>query len=626
MNPDMSATSVRFPFPARAEVGLAAALFAVTLALFWPAQDFGYINLDDVGYVAENSLVADGLTREGVRQAFVGVREQWWLPLLWISFMADADLFGPGPRGHHLVNVLLHAANAALLFWALFRLTGSRWRSFFVAALFAWHPTRMEAVAWITARKDVLSGLFFMLALLAYARHAARPAARGLAWVFVLMLAGLMSKAILIVLPPVLLLLDFWPLKRAQRFWGAAAWREWKPLLLEKAPLVLLAAVFMGINLFTHTTGRGEGAPTSLATRLGMIAPNYVDYLQLVAAPIRLSILYPESDVVSWPYALAALAALAAATWAIWRWRDQRPYWTVGWLWFLVALLPVVRGVRMGLAQYANRWTYLPLIGLAIALAWTAAEWSGRPRARRWIGLACGLALVLCLARTRAQLPWWHDTLTVFGRAVYLNPDLHFPRNTLGVALVEAGQVEAGAAQIREAIRLKPTKTGYVDNLGSALLKLGRAQEALAWHDEAIRLGGEQLAMALPEAARLQLESEMPDYHNNRGQALAALGRKDEARAAYEEALRLAPAHPEAHYNLGYLLYGAGRAAEALPHFQAAVAGRSGTAPMWYNLGMACAQVGRYAEADSCVAKALSIDPGLEGAAAALAKIRLLRF
>ena len=605
----MSEKSIRFPGAVRAEVWIAVLLFAVTLAAFWPAQGFDYVNFDDYLYVAENPIVAEGLRWEGVRQAFATVHEQWWLPLLWISYMADIEVFGPGPRGHHLVNVLLHAANAALLFWALFRMTGSRWRSAFVAALFAWHPTRVEAVAWIAARKDVLSGLFFMLALLAYVRHAEKPAARRMALVFLLMLAGLMSKAILIALPPILLLLDYWPLRRAKALRGREAWKEWKPLLVEKAALIGLAAVFMALNLGTHTTGRGEGAPVSIAARLGLIAPNYADYLGKFLLPVRLNVMYPENDVVSWPFALAAPLVLAAIVWALIRRREKWPQGLVGGLWFLIALFPVIRGVRLGLAQYSDRWSYLPLIGLGIALAWSAGEEAGNPKRRRAAAAVGVLLLLPCLGLSRAQLPRWQNTLALFQRAVDLAPECHFSRNSLGLALSEAGRGEEAIIQFEEAIRRCPTHGDYYSNLGAALLKLGRAEEDLAMQDEALRR-----------------EKAKAFIYNNRGRALSALGRKDEALAAYEEALRLEPAHPEAHYNLGFLLYERGFAQEALPHFQMAVQGRPGSAPMWHNLGMAYAQLGRYAEADSCVEKALSIDPGLEGAAAALAKIRLLRF
>ena len=606
----MSASSSRFPCSIRAEAWIAGALFAATLALYWPATGFGFINLDDYLYVAENPMVMGGLTGGGIRQAFSTVLEQWWLPLLWISYMADIAVFGTGPHGHHVVNVFLHAANAALLFWALFRLTGSRWRSLFVAALFAWHPTRVEAVAWISARKDVLSGLFFMLALLAYARHVERPSARRMGGVVALMLAGLMSKAILIVLPPVLLLLDVWPLRRVARPWGAGAWAEWKPLLREKALLIGLATAFMGVNLLTHTTGRGEGAPVSSLARLAMIAPNVMDYLQMLAVPIHLSIVYPESDAVSWPYAIASLLTLLGATWAMWGHREKRPYWLVGWLWFLVALLPVLRGVRLGLAQYANRWSYLPLIGLGLALAWAAAAWGEGSRRRRWVAAgACGVALALCAVRAHALLPWWRNSLTVFQRAAYVTPEFPFAQNSLGLALVEAGMVEAGAVHLRQAAQLDPRTPGYVANLGSALLKLGRAEEALALQDDAIRMKGDEAS-----------------YPNNRGLALRALGRNDEARAAFEAALKLEPTHPEANYNMGFQLYQAGLAAEALPYFLKAVHGRPGTAAMWYDLGMACAQLGRHAEAEAYVGKAMALDPRTPGAEAALARLRLLNF
>ncbi len=478
MKNNMSASSSRFPFSIRAEVWIAAALFAATLALFWPARGFNYVHLDDYPFVADNPMVAEGLTGEAVRQAFTTVREQWWLPALWISFMADVEWFGPGPHGHHLVNILLHAANAALLFWALFRLTGSRWRSLFVAALFAWHPTRVEAVAWITARKDVLSGCFFLLALLAYVRHVRKPSAGRMAAVAGLMLAGLLSKAILIVLPPVLLLVDYWPLRRAERLWGRAAWTAWRPLLAEKAPLIALSAVFMAVNLWTHTSGRGELVSVSLPERLGLIAPNYFAYLGKILVPIRLNVVYPENNLVDWPATAAATLALAGMTLVCFRQRTKHPAWLVGWLWFLVALLPVVRGVRMGLAQYADRFTYLPLIGLGLALAWGAAEGSRRPAYKRLTAGLGILLLALCFVGTHAQLPWWKDSLTLLSRAVRLAPTATTVHFGLGNALFEAGRLPEAEAHWREAVRLHPGNEKARGNWGAALALLGRAEEA----------------------------------------------------------------------------------------------------------------------------------------------------
>ena len=604
----MSNTPSRFFLGIRPQAGIVLLLFVVTAALFWPARGFDYVDWDDYPYVAENALVQGGLSWDAAQQAFVGVREQWWLPLLWISYMADVELFGPGPQGHHLTNVLLHAVNAGLLFWVLFRLTGARWKSAFVAALFAWHPTRVEAVAWIAARKDVLSGLFFLLALLAYARHAERPSARRMAWVSIWMLLGLMSKAILVVLPPLLLLLDAWPLRRAKAFWGGASWQDWKPLLVEKALPIALAAIFMGLNLWTHRTGRGAGAMVPALTRLGMMAPNIMDYLGKIAVPIRLNVFYPDCDAVSWPWSLAAWAILGGATGAALLQREKRPYVAVGWLWFLVALLPVLRGVRLGLAQYADRWTYLPLIGLAIAGIWTAAEWAAGREGRRRIVVAAGvLALAACAVRTQAQLPWWRNSLVLFQRAAYLAPESPWVQNSLGKAWLHAGQVSQGLPWLEEAVRRAPLKANYRTSFGVALQMSGDFQAALAQQDEAIRT-----------------EPGYVDAHVNRGIALLALGRATEAQAAFEAALRLEPAHGNANFELGGILFRSGRYEAARACYVAACRAGPNRAVNWYNLGLACEKLGHYAEAKAHIQMALRIDPRHAGAELTLMRLDML--
>ena len=604
----MRASADTTAVPGRVEQGLVIALFILTVVLFWPATGGDFMNLDDYPYVKDNPMVWNGVTLDGIRQACTTVREQWWLPLLWISYMADVELFGTAPYGHHLVNILLHAANAALLFWVLFRMTGARWRSLFVALLFAWHPTRVEAVAWIAARKDVLSGLFFMLALLAYVRHAEKPSGWRMGLVFLALLAGLMSKATLVALPCLLLVLDAWPLQRPQCLAGRPAWKSWVPLVREKIPLLLLAGVFMAINLRTHVSGTGADGAVAPLTRLGEIAPNLLVYLKLLAVPWHLNILYPEHDVVSWPVSIgAALAVAAAGVWVLRR-RARQPYLLTGGLWFALLLAPVVRGVRVGLAQYADRWSYLPLIGVGLALAWWGTDWSVDRRWRRNVLRASAVVLLgACAFLTHSQLGWWRDPFTMFQRAVQLEPESHVVRNGLGQALVAAGRIEEGRVQLQEAVRLKPDDADYLTNLGTALFQLGRFEEALARHDEAIR----------------QRKSDAVLY-NNRGNALAALGRKDEAWAAYEEALRLQPGHPEANYNLGGLLFAAGQVDAALAHFQAAVQARPDGAPIWYNLGITYAQLGRYAEAEACVQKALALEPALPGAPEMLRRLQTM--
>lgn len=586
-------------------------LVGLTLALFGPARGFGYISLDDYLYVAENPMVSEGLTGEGVRQAFTAVREQWWLPLLWISYMADIEVFGAGPHGHHFMNILLHAANAGLLFWVLSQMTGARWRSAFVAALFAWHPLRVESVAWITERKDVLSGLFFMLVLLAYLRYVEKPSGSRMTAVGVLMLAGLMSKSILIILPPILLLLDYWPLARGGEPGGPAIWIRWKPLIAEKYPLIVLSAVFTVLTLVTHGTAGGEQVDTSWFNRLTLIAPNYGIYLGKIFWPIRLTIINFHGIPTPWWIRLLAPAALLGFTCCVWRFRKAWPFLLVGWLWFLIALFPVIRGIRFDeQSAFSDRYTYLPGIGIGLMLAWAFGSVSERwSRLRTLASLACGLILAACLARTPAQLGWWRNSLLLFGRAAYLAPESHVVRNSLGQSMCEAGRAVEGAANLQEALRLQPENAEYRSNLGVAMLRLGRPEDALTLHDEAIR--------RQPGDAR---------FHNNRGNALAALGRRAEAEAAYGEALRLQPDHAEAHFNLGNLLFQTGRASEALPHYLDAVRGQPGLALNWYNLGITYAQLGRYAEATPCVERALQIDPELPGAKAALARLRMPGF
>lgn len=605
----MSIPSSR-PFPAgRSAIVLAAVLFAVTLALFWPARNYDYVKLDDLAYVVEYPAVAGGLRGEAVRQAFATVHEQWWLPLLWISYMADVSLFGPGPYGHHLVNLLLHAANAALLFWALFRLTGARWRSALVAAFFAWHPLRVESVVWITERKDVLCGLFFMLALLAYARYAERPGRLRAAAVFAGMLLGAMAKSIIVVLPVLLLLLDYWPLGRGGEPWGRGAWVRWRPLLAEKSGLWFLGAVFVWLTLATHGAG-GEGVrDNSWLNRLTLIAPNVAVYVEKIFWPARLTVVNSPDVPTPWSVRGLALAAVLAATAGAWRVRKRWPFLAVGWLWFLVALLPVVRGIRFDeQSAFSDRYTYLPSIGVGVLLAWGAGEIAGRWRRLKIpLVVAAALALGACAVRTRAQLPWWRDSLALFQRAWRLAPESPVVQESLGKALVDAGQTERGLALLEQALQRRPNRAPDHNYIGVALLKKGGdAQAALDRFDEAIRLDARQ-----------------PDFHSNRGNALLALGREDEAVAAYEEALRLDPGHADANYNLGGRLAKAGRWEDARRCYDASVRAFPSRAWSWYRLGLVCEQLGRTAEARSCVERALEIDPQLPGAGLVLMRMRL---
>ncbi len=475
----MRATSTSGFWTRHLDVWLALGLMVLTAALFWPAREFSFINLDDYVYAADNPVVARGLSWETVRWAFTTIHENWWLPLLWISYMADVDCFGVGPYGHHLVNILLHALNAGLTFGLLRRMTGSRWRSLFVAALFAWHPLRVESVAWVTERKDVLSGLFFLLALWTYVRHAEKPSLLKLGGVTALTLMGLMSKAIVIVLPPLLLVLDGWPLRRAGDPRSPGAWKAWRPLLLEKAPLFALVLIFIFLNLQNHRVDF-EGGNLSWPLRLSLIAPNYWVYLGKIFWPAHLAILYPEFDVANWPKALAALAGLGLLTLALYRVRRQAPYAIAGWLWFLIALLPVIRGVRLGLAGYADRFVYLPSIGLSLALVWGVAAAAERFRLRR-AATAGGIFVLAALTATTVRyLPVFQDSGTVFRQALSHRPASPAALLNYGVWRFAAGELDEAERYFRELLKLMPDYSQGIGNLGAVLVQEGRTAEARA--------------------------------------------------------------------------------------------------------------------------------------------------
>ena len=467
---------------------LLALLSALTLALFWPASGYDFVKLDDDQYICLNPHVLTGLAPDNLRWAFTTIYQNWWLPLLWISYMADTQWFGPEPFGYHLTNILLHTVTAALLFWFLFRSTGSRWRSLFAAACFAIHPLRVESVAWISERKDVLSGLFFCLALLAQVRQAERPSAIRLGLVHLWMLLGLMSKSILVILPPLLLLLDYWPLARAGDPGRRTTWPRWRRLLLEKSGLFVLALVFIALNLHTHHSTLVNRDGTTWLQRLGLIFPNYWDYLAKIAWPAKLSVIYPPRDLVNWPLSLVAVTALVAVTLLLLRHRQKCPYAPVGWLWFLVALGPVIRGIRFDdMLAYADRYTYLPSIGLGIALVWGAGDLiSLRPKLKTPV-IAAGLALLAAWGiRSRLQLPYWKESFTTFSELIDFAPD-HFAANSAyGFALLEKGRVEEALVYFARAAEIKPKNTQAPADYADALLRLGRNDEAIAWLQQAL--------------------------------------------------------------------------------------------------------------------------------------------
>ena len=448
----------------------------LALALFAPSICFDFINYDDNVFVFANPNVTGGLTLENIRWAFTTVHQQWWLPILWISYMLDSEILGTSAWGYHLVNVLLHAANAGLLGWIFFRLTGAKWRAIVLAAIFAAHPLRVEVVAWVTARKDVLSGLFFMLGLLAHLRYVERPSLPRAGLVAAALLLGLMSKGILVIFPFLLLVLDFWPLRRVEPVFTRATARHAFGLVIEKTGLFVIAGLFIAINLHTHISGTGAGLHIPLLHRLSLAPGNVWDYLRLLAWPAHLSVFYPEQDVVHPDALAAALAGLAAITFAALFQARRRPWLLAGWLWFLLALIPILRGMRLGYAAYADRFTYLPSIGLSFALVWTLEEWrTGR--------FALAAIFMACTLQTAHILPDWRDSIHLFTRSLRATPDNPVLLNNLSSEYIVVNRAPEAVPLLEHAVTLDGDYLPAWVNRALALEKSGLAAEsrAVAW-------------------------------------------------------------------------------------------------------------------------------------------------
>ena len=520
-------------------------LAAVTLATFWPARHFDFLNWDDLTYVWTNDHVRCGLTWDGLLWSFTHSYCSNWHPLTWLSHMLDCQLYGLNPGGHHLTSLLLHSVNASLLFLVLRRLTGAHWRSALVAALFALHPLHVESVAWVAERKDVLSAFFFMLTLWAYVRYAEgggrkseirrpkpegnpkaearspKPVAGGPSSVvrspwsifhspssifYLLSLSffalGLMSKPMLVTVPFVLLLLDYWPLgrmkkvevrgqtsevgSRSSRFTHHVSRASLLPLVFEKLPFFALSA---GSCIVTFLAQKRGGAVTSfemlpLDARLANAVVAYVQYLAKFFWPVNLSPIYLHPD--KWgPWLVnGAAVVLVLLTAAAWRGRHRFPFALMGWLWFVGMLVPVIGIVQVGNQAFADRYTYLPLVGIMVALVWLGGEGIGKGI----VAALLSLALLGTLAwRTRDQLPTWKDTGALFGHALALDPTNVQALYGLGAHLVDTGRLDEGKQFLEEAIRLHPAYPEALGALAGIFDSQGKYAEAIRFYQAALK-------------------------------------------------------------------------------------------------------------------------------------------
>jgi tetratricopeptide (TPR) repeat protein len=640
-----------------------------------------FVSYDDYNYVVLNPKVTHGLTLDGIQWALTHMHASNWHPLTTISHMLDCQLFGLQPWGHHLTNILLHAAAAVLLFLAFRELTGELWPSLLVAAVFAVHPLRVESVAWVSERKDVLSGVFFMLILWAYARYARGNGARSFRYIAVVLLfaLGLMCKPTLVTVPFVLLLLDYWPLRRGEpsaSIGRGIATDTWPRLIVEKLPLFVLSAASCVATLLAQKQALEGSLKPPVGERVGNALISYIAYLGQMIWPARLAVLYPYPEAnLKVPQVILALLLLLTISLAFFLQRKKYPFLLVGWLWYLGMLVPMIGIVQVGSQVRADRYTYLPQIGLYVLVVWSATElFHRRRRTRKILVITAVLMIIALTTRSYLQVSYWRDsetlwkhciastsnnyivhnnlayTLSQSGRfaeaiaecqkALKIKPDFAAAHNNLGAALLQNkqrvdgargqnGAVDEAIEHYRKALQIKPDFTKAHINLGYALLQKGQIDEAIPHFQKALEtqpnnaeaetslgnalLQKRQVNEAIAHCQRaLQIDPDYPEARYNLGNALAAGGKYNDSIAAYEAAARLRPDYYEAHHNLGCVLAAIGKNDEALKQFNEALRINCNSAESHCYLGILLGRMGHREEAIAHLKEALRLKPDYE--------------
>jgi tetratricopeptide (TPR) repeat protein len=558
-----------------------AVLLLATITVYGQVRHFDFVNYDDPEYVTGNSNVLRGLTPEGLAWAATSGAAANWFPLTRVSHMLDVQLFGLDSGLHHLTNLLFHALSTLLLFAFLNRATGARWPSAFVAFIFALHPLHVESVTWIAERKDVLSAFFWCLALWAYLRYTERPAIGRYLLVLFLFCCGLMAKPMTVTLPFALWLLDIWPLRRLPSAQSRLA-------LLEKLPFLALS---MAVGVITLVVQQGSRAvkPFPLTLRVGNSLLSYVTYIGKTFWPSNLAVFYPyPQDVPAWETALAGLVLLCGSVLVLRTFRT-RPYLSVGWFWYLGTLLPVIGLIQVGAQARADRYTYIPMIGLSIMIAWGAVDVISRwPRAKpAFTALAVG-ACASWVVLAFIQIRYWRNSETLFAHALQVTRNNYVAHHNYGLAIADQpGRLPEAIAHYREALEIQPQSVEARTDLGTALAKSGHFEQAIAEYKTALQLAPDcTICRSNLDLARRQLADEL----FNQGVALAKSGHTLDAIGQFEAALRLEPADAEAHNNLGVALATLGRTAQAIQEFTTAVQLKPDYPDARYNLAGALGQ------------------------------------
>ena len=559
-------------------VGIYLLLTGISLAVFTQTIRHDFVNFDDDMYVYNAPAIQAGPTLKGIVAAFTSPHARNWHPLTTLSHMLDCRLYGLNAGSHHATNVVLHTIAVLLLFRVMRQMTGTLWKSAIVAALFAVHPLHVESVAWVSERKDVLSAVFFFLMLDAYIRYARAASIRRYTVVTALFVAGLMSKPMVVTAPIVLLALDYWPLRRFDQIASTRAKtkitqsgnrrRIIQRLLLEKVPWLILSGGVGIITFALQKRAAGSIPPLPFLWRAQNAVMSYVIYAWKTFWPRRLAVFYPHPNdtLATWQVVLA-IAFLLAITCAAIVWRDKRPYLFTGWFWYLVMLVPVIGLVQVGEQGHADRYTYLPSIGLFLIAVWAAGDVAVMGQVRLWRGVATAgtLVVVAALAGTAfTQASYWRNSETLWAHALAVTTDNDFAHNNLGYLCVDRGELDTAMSHFEAASKIRSGKlhphynlgTAFVEmNIGDALARKGQPDEAMAHFEQAITL--------------------QPDYaeaYFNRGNVLYAKGRIDEAITDWEKDLQIQPNDANAHTGLGNALLRKGALKEAIAHYNKAMA------------------------------------------------------
>jgi len=572
-------------------VGLIAAVFIA----YEPVRHNDFVNYDDDVYITDNPNVTGGITCKSIIWAFTSAYGGNWHPLTWISHMLDCQMFGLNPLGHHLSSLLFHMASTLLLFWILKSMTDALWPSAFVAAAFALHPIHVESVAWAAERKDVLSGFFWILTMAAYLYYVRKQSFRRYLLVLIIFILGLMAKPMLVTLPFILLLLDYWPLNRVARN-SELSTDVWRRLIVEKIPLIVLIVISSVITFFVQqssgATGLMENVPFN--SRLANAIVSYITYLGKMFYPVKLAAFYPHpTDTLPvWEVIFSLLLLAAISAWAIYAARRHR-YLAVGWFWYLGTLVPVIGLVQVGSQAMADRYTYIPSIGIFILIGWGVAELFVKWRFKTIvISIASGIVFVLILTCTRQQVRYWQNSITMSEHAIAVTENASVMHDNLAVALFQKGRLEEAQSHLKEALRNRPSFVNARRNLGLVCLKQGKVSEAIA---------------NLTQAA--YLEKDVPEVHYYLAVAYGRLGKSEAAIKSYNQALKLKPDYAEAHNGIGKIYLMQGNYDKAINSFNEVLRIRTDWPDIYANLGLAYSQQNKYDLVVDSYKKAIKLDP-----------------